>query len=232
MRLSRNRGNARGPTRLTNPLRLRAMSCSARLSVLPPNPPLRYSLLFLFPLPRLPEGTPFFLSFSLALFLSLSWTFRHSTHILPLCRLLAYLPASLSSPSSSIHPSLPPFARSTHSFRLSLFHNPPTTVFIFRYSLVSPLSSSVISPMSTSLRSSISSPCSHRRSARYILLPLPCLLRRHRRLVVFFFFFFACEPCPPSPVGIFLPSLLPNYRKKIYFFPLSHEILSEIDRIR
>lgn len=203
MRLSRNRGNARGPTRLTNPLR-RAMSCSARLSASPPNPPLRYSLLFSsscpFPNPRRKHPS------SSASCPSLCGTFRHSTHILPLCRPLAYLarlsflPFVLHSPFASSR-----FVRSLDAF-FSPYPLPPTAVFIFRCCLVSSLSSSVISPMSTSLRSSISSPRSHRRSARRHILPL-------LRLRVFFLLSFARESWPSSPLRIFLPSLLPNYRR-------------------
>lgn len=126
MRLSRNRGNARGPTRLTNPLRLRAMSCSARLSVLPPNPPLRYSLLFLFPLPRLPEGTPFFLSFSLALFLSLS------------CRLSAIPPTF--SPFAVSLPTCPPlFPPLRPPFTLRFLRSPARRIlFAFPSSTIHP----------------------------------------------------------------------------------------------
>lgn len=187
MRLSRNRGNARGPTRLTNPLH-RATSCRTRafvrslarwftrslarsLARLATKPSLT---IFFLPLPSLKRNT-----------LRLS---RHSTHILLLPAI--FLPPSCLPPACLLHsPSvLPPC--SMHSFHLSLFHNPPTTVFIFRYSFFPVLSfSSVILPMSTSLRSSISSPCSHR---------IPSLPTREVHPPVSAAYFFVCEHYRPS----------------------------------
>lgn len=203
MRLSRNRGNARGPTRLTNPLR-RAMSCSARLSALPPNPPLRYSLLFLFPLLRLPEGTPFFLSFSHCFALSFSRSLGLSA-IPP-----TFSPFAISLPTCPplFPPLRPPFTlrflrspaqRILFAFPSSTIHPPPYSSSATPSPLLFPR---LLFRLCPPLRSSISSPYSHRRSARYILLLLLCLPHRHRRLVVFFFFFFVREPWS-SPVGIF-----------------------------
>lgn len=132
MRLSRNRGNARGPTRLTNPLH-RATSCRTRafarsIARSLARPSCHQTLpchILPLPLPSSERNA-----------LLLSSTFRHSTHILllpaiflpPSCLSLLFPsppPRLPSFPSSSIHPVLPPCTM--HSFHLSLFYNPPTT---------------------------------------------------------------------------------------------------------
>lgn len=192
MRLSRNRGNARGPTRLTNPLH-RATSCRTRafarsIARSLGRPATKPSLaVFFLPLPSVGE--------------------KHSSSLLdfppfhphspPSCDLLAsFLPVPLLPLLPARLPSLrPPFtpyflrARCILSaFPSSTIHPPP--VFIFRYSFFPvPSSSSVILPMSTSLCSLISSPCSHR---------IPSLPAREVHPPASFAYFFVCEYYRPS----------------------------------
>lgn len=130
MRLSRNRGNARGPTRLTNPLH-RATSCRtrarslarslARSPVLPPNPPLPYSS---FPFPRRRESL--FFSLRLSAIPPTFSSFLRSSCLLPARSFPppappsapAFLPFVLHSPraSSALDAFFPPFPlpQSTH----------------------------------------------------------------------------------------------------------------------
>ena len=168
MRLSRNRGNARGPTRLTNPLH-RATSCRTHAVyslTLATKPSLAVYSSFPFSRQRERERER---ERERVLLLSSNFPPFHP-HSPPSLRSSCLLPAHF---LSRLFPTFFPFILhspcvssvcSMHSFHfLSLFHNPPTTVFIFRYSFF-PVSSSssVILPMFTSLCSSISSPCSNR----------------------------------------------------------------------
>lgn len=194
MRLSRNRGNARGPTRLTNPLH-RATSCRTRafarsiarsLARLATKPSL--AVFFLFPFPRRRETL--FFSLRLSAIPPTFSSFLRSSCLLPAC------PFSSPPLPRACLPSLrPPFtpcflrARCILStFPSSTIHPPP--VFIFRYSFFPvPSSSSVILPMSTSLCSAISSSCSHR---------IPSLPAREVHPPASSAYFFVCEYYKPS----------------------------------
>lgn len=127
MRLSRNRGNARGPTRLTNPLH-RATSCRthafarslahslARLATKP-----SLAVYSSFPFSRQRETLFFSLRLS-----AIPPTFSSFLEIfLPPSCLFPLAPIPPSFPSSSIHPVLPPYARCILStFPSSTIHPP------------------------------------------------------------------------------------------------------------
>lgn len=234
MRLSRNRGNARGPTRLTNPLRLRAMSCSAR--VCPScHQTLPYDILFssFSPFPDSQREHPssslsLSLSFSRSLGLSaIPPTFSPFAVSLPTCPplfpplrppfTLRFLrsPARrilFAFPSSTIHP--PPYSSSATPssllFPRLLFHLCPPP-----YVLRSPPLAPIVGVRGTS---------SSRFLAFFIVIVVSLsssssssLRANHAHLRQSGFSYHLC------------------YRiivRKYSFFPLSHEILSEIDRIR
>lgn len=153
------------------------MSCRARArersSVLPPNPPLRYSSSSSHsPWSPLARGLTLRLSLSLFPLRGNFPPFHPHSPPLPSSRLLPAHP----DPLSTIHP----FASSMPHAFFSPFSLPQSTHHRIHLPLL-PLassSSSVISPMSTSPRSTISSPCSHRRLARSILPLLRLPLRR------------------------------------------------------
>lgn len=193
-RLTRNRGNARGPTRLTNPLR-RPVSWARAFALLPSHKPsLTVQFLFLLPSVAPRVKAPF-----------LSSTFRHSTHILLLRDLLVSLlpppcPLVLSSgalPFVFHSPRVPPrvhgaffppfpFPQSTHHrIHLPLLLRPFLPLLLF--CLCPPPPRSSISPPLASIARDPSLPLLPRPPLRFehYGIPILTLQTRDRNFSVF-----------------------------------------------
>lgn len=182
MQLSRNRGNARGPTRLTNPLR--HVQCLAARTPASYHQTLPHCILLLFSLLLLFEGTPLrILPFPLS---AIPPTFSSFAAFSPSC-LLIFLP---------IHPScLPSECIPFHlfSFLSSIIHPPPS---IHLPSFLVPFSF-VISSMYTSP------------TFLHLLLLLPADTREGP--FSYFFTRLHCGHLRMNTSGISLLSLPPNH---------------------